>query len=93
MKKMMVSILTISTMLGLSACGTKSETEQNREKYKEYYNVDEDGNGVADWQEKEITINFAPLWGWISDNLNGYQWQIDAFTEKYPISLLILKTI
>lgn len=84
MKKMMVSILTISTMLGLSACGTKSETEQNREKYKEYYNVDEDGNGVADWQEKEITINFAPLWGWISDNLNGYQWQIDAFTEKYP---------
>lgn len=54
--------------------------------YSSLIDVDEDGNGIPDWQEKQITLTWAANKGDIGDNpMNNLLWRhAKSFEEKYP---------
>lgn len=45
---------------------------------------DKDGNGIPDWQEKEITLRYATWQHTSPDVVTLDSLMIEAFTEKYP---------
>ncbi|WP_419871961.1 ABC transporter substrate-binding protein [Candidatus Pristimantibacillus sp. PTI5] len=97
MKKRIGFFISITLILSLllSACSKDPEaTESNGTNEKEAVSennqtsmssgTDEDGNGVADWQEKQIELEFALRFYGENDDTNTMYLNIKKFMEKYP---------
>jgi len=97
MKKRIAFFISISLILSLllSACSKDPEpTESNGSEKKEAVGennqtsessgTDDDGNGVADWQEKPIELEFALRFYGENDDANPVYLNIRKFSEKYP---------
>ena len=83
MKKFFKSFLVVLLLvlsLTLVACGDKTpDGPSDDDKF-----WDKDGDGIADWQQEEVTITFAT---WAYNNPDAQTIDtllIDAFMEKYP---------
>lgn len=66
---------------------TNQEDETSEDissKYEGLVNIDEDSNGVLDWQEKEIDLVFAMKFYGTEDDQNTMFLNIKKFMEKYP---------
>jgi|SRR5690554_1260527 len=84
MYKKIVSILLIAFVLvGLVACGKKEDDgEKPVDPVDSYW--DEDGNGIPDWQEKEITLTYATWQYTQPDMVTIDSLMIEEFMKKYP---------
>ncbi|MGZ9585472.1 ABC transporter substrate-binding protein [Paenibacillus marinisediminis] len=63
---------------------TPKGEEKEGDKAAEVNGTDEDGNGVADWQEKPIELLFAHRYYGENDDTNPLYLNIRKFEEKYP---------
>lgn len=86
-------VLTVDVVLSIVAETCQENPEQEickdavdkaREKYAEYYNVDLDNNGVADWTEQELTVDIGFSYYGADDATNSVWMNILNFMEKYP---------
>lgn len=100
MKRKIALLLSLALIfsLVLSACskdeGAAESNESNEaneteevaqnEQSSESAGIDEDGNGVPDWQEKPIELLFALRFYGENDDANPIYLNIKKFTEKYP---------
>ncbi len=99
MKKIVTLLLTIVSFFSLVACSKTTKPTTSKSKQTTVSNSngsskstsnsngsfwDQDGNGVEDWQEKEITLKFA-TWAHTSEEIITIDsLMAAAFTEKYP---------
>ncbi|MEK4192854.1 ABC transporter substrate-binding protein [Paenibacillus sp. FSL L8-0323] len=92
------SIMLVFSLL-LSACSGNANTNSANVNNSEVYGgnnqntegqeaetnwTDEDGNGVADWQEKQIELDYAMRFYGENDDTNPMFLNIRKFMEKYP---------
>jgi multiple sugar transport system substrate-binding protein len=92
MKKRIAFLVSITLILSLllSACSNEPASNGSEEKEAvgdltaEPNGIDEDGNGVADWQEKPIELEFALRFYGENDDINTMYLNIKKFMEKYP---------
>jgi multiple sugar transport system substrate-binding protein len=85
----MTLLLVISMIVGCSGNEAKEASRdagKNNDKkdYSEYVGIDEDGNGVADWQEVDIELIYANRFYGENDDANPLVLNIKKFMEKYP---------
>nr|WP_144923669.1 extracellular solute-binding protein [Paenibacillus bovis] len=86
--KKKISILIVAVMcllLILTAC-KKDEEAGNEENsnYDEFVGIDEDENGVPDWQEREIELIYANRFYGENDEANPMVLNIEKFMDEYP---------
>ncbi len=97
MKKLIITSLLFIFALTLAACSKNTTTKNNgntttakgeptttkkQETIDPFW--DKDGNGVADWQEKEITLTYA-TWQYNDDTQTTIDTlMLQAFMAKYP---------
>ncbi len=62
----------------------KTALDKAREEYADYYDVDLDSNGTADWMEQELTINIGYSYYGADDATNSVWQNIVKFMAKYP---------
>lgn len=62
----------------------KDAVDKAREKYADYYNIDDNSNGTPDWQELELTVDIGYSYYGADDATNSVWMNIEKFMEKYP---------
>lgn len=89
------SILVLSSGLLLTACGdsnssidSNSDSNNNNgteviDEYSHLINIDEDENGVPDWQEEEIELVYASSFYGEADEENPIWLNIEKFMEEH----------
>jgi len=81
-----LSLLIVFSLL-LSACSNDTKTDESEKEKNDYagiVGIDEDENGVPDWQEKEIELVYANNFYGENDETNPMVLNIKKFMEKYP---------
>lgn len=99
MKKVLALLVVLTLLLSIAGCSSKpnkeAETSQKGSKEQteetgtespssEYVGIDEDGNGVPDWQEKDIELVYAMRFYGSEDDQNTMFLNVKKFMEKYP---------
>lgn len=77
-------LILVAFMFALVGCGGAGDQEGGGKTTPTDSYWDKDGNGIEDWQEKEVTITFA-TWAYTnSDYITIDTVMADKFMEKYP---------
>jgi len=97
MKKSILTILLILVLTLIVGCDNKTEAKNNKSNKSGTYEKtfwDQDGNGIEDWQEKEITLTYATWQYNLKPDVDATTGKdssitidtlmIDAFMSKYP---------
>lgn len=83
MRKIWMMLLMISVSFLLFSCNNKpSESTPTPIEIDSYW--DEDGNGIPDWQEKQITLKYATWQYTQPDMVTLDVLMIEEFMKKYP---------
>ncbi len=85
MRKIVILFSVVFLLVALAACKPGEKTEdptKTPEPSDEFW--DEDGNGIPDWQEQEITLKYATWQYTQPDMITIDVLMAEAFMEKYP---------
>ena len=82
MKKIL--LMAMIWIAGMMLAGCKPTTDPKPDPDPEETFWDADGNGIPDWQEKEITLKYATWQYTQADMVTVDLLLIDAFMERYP---------
>lgn len=80
MKKIIVFLIILPLLF--TACDSKEK--EVKKDYSAFVGIDENKNGVPDWQEKEIDLVYAFRFYGLEDDLNTMFLNVKKFSEKYP---------
>ncbi|OIJ17479.1 ABC transporter substrate-binding protein [Anaerobacillus alkalilacustris] len=93
MKKSCLMLTTIFVIfMLLAACSKESGTDETPSNdqpnsgndYSEFVGIDEDGNRIPDWKERDIELVYASKFYGENDEVNSIWLNIEKFMEKYP---------
>lgn len=83
MRKIWMMLLVVGALVMLSSCKDKPTEETKTPLPIDTY-WDEDGNGIPDWQEEQITLRYA-TWQYTNPEMITIDvLMIEEFTKKYP---------